>query len=65
MIEKANTVLSEEVNFGMKSYSGRLKVIYLPDDHQHQLPAYQLRNAKDLHPAYFIVTIPESQIFFL
>jgi len=22
----------------------------IPDDHQHQLPAYQPRNAKDLHP---------------
>lgn len=29
---------------------------YLPDDHQHLLPAYQLENAIDLHPAKLIVT---------
>lgn len=40
-----------------------LKEKYLPDGHRHQLPAYQPRNAKGLHPAYFIVKMPESHFF--
>jgi len=30
--------------------------LFIPDDHQHQLPAYQLGSAEDLHPVSFYLS---------